>query len=145
MGNMFLDHFFQFYRMLREICLLHHYNKHNPTVMITMGKHKICDGTGECYRRYKKYYFASYDKVECKYNCQMKRCKKCNFEAPEWYFKQYTSGLCYECNKAEYSDEADSCEDDLRSDATVDSLESIDSLTEEERELLLRFTELNNN
>jgi hypothetical protein len=75
----------------------------------------------------------------------MKRCKKCKFEAPEWYFKKYTSGLCYECNKAEYSDEADSCEDDLRSDATVDSLESIDSLTEEDRELLLRFTELNNN
>ena len=68
--------------------------------MITMGKHKFCDGTGQCYRCYKKYYFASYDKVECKYNCQMKRCKKCNFEAPEWYFKQYTSGLCWRAKRA---------------------------------------------
>lgn len=100
---------------------------------------KVCDGKGRCYRRYKKYYFDEYEKVECSYDCVMSPCKNCNMEGPEWYFEQYSSRLCYECNKQIYSDEADSNEDDLRSDATVDSIMSEDEIEEYNNKLYEKF------
>lgn len=96
---------------------------------------KICDGKGRCYRRYKKYYFDEYEKVECSYGCVMTPCKECKFQAPQWYFEQYSSGLCYECNKIVYRDEAESDEDDLRSDATIDSILSDGELEEYNKKL----------
>ena len=80
-----------------------------------------CPGNGKCYRRYKKDFFDEYFKVDCSYNCILKKCDGCYIEAPEWYYDQYSSGKCYECNKVEYCDEIDSDEEAISCDASIDS------------------------
>jgi len=80
-----------------------------------------CPGNGKCYRRYKKDFFDEYYKVNCFYNCILKKCDGCYIEAPEWYYDQYSSGKCYECNKIDYCDEIDSDEEAISCDASIDS------------------------
>ena len=102
---------------------------------------KICDGTGECYRRYTKYYYYKHENVLCNHDCVLIHCSGCKCLFPQWHYDLFSSGQCYDCNKQEHESEIDSDEEDLRSDASLDSGGSISSMNEETKRFFARFSE----
>lgn len=81
---------------------------------------KYCDGTGICFRRFKKYEYGESRRVKCNFNCKLIKCAGCFLEAPEWYYAQYTSGMCYECNLITNKEEEDSDEERYEDDISFD-------------------------
>lgn len=96
--------------------------------MLRLRLPSVCDGKGSCFRRYTKCYYYKHDNVICKYNCVMMPCSGCNCQFPQWHFDLFSSGKCYDCNKAIHVDEIDSDEEELRSDASLCSGVSIESI-----------------
>ena len=94
--------------------------------MLCTKRPKECDGRGECYRRYTKYYYYQHDDVICTHNCELKPCSGCKFPYPQWHYDLFSSGQCYDCNKLIHESEIDSAEEELRSDASLDSGGSVD-------------------
>ena len=91
---------------------------------------KECNGKGECYCRYQKYYYYKHDDVICIHNCVLIPCSGCKFPFPQWHYDLFSSGKCYDCNKLEHESEIDSVEENRRSDASLDSGGSVSSIDE---------------
>lgn len=107
--------------------------------MLCTKKPKVCDGRGECFRRYTKYYYYKHDNVICTHNCELIHCSGCKLVFPKWHYDLFSSGKCYDCNKVAYESEVDSAEEDLRSDASLDSGDTISSEDEDTKNILSHF------
>ena len=102
---------------------------------------KVCDGRGECFRRYTKYYYYKHEDVICDHDCILIHCFGCKCLFPQWHYDLFSSGKCYDCNKQEYESEIDSDEDELRSDASLDSGGSIVSNSEDTKSVFVPISE----
>lgn len=109
--------------------------------MLRTKRPKVCNGKGQCYRRYTKYYYYKHDNVECSFECKLIPCSGCKIPYPQWHYDLFSSGQCYNCNKKIYSNEEDSEEEELRSDASLDSGGSVSSLDSDTKEMLKKYRE----
>jgi len=55
-----------------------------------------CKGKGECFRLISIENY-TYEKNECNFHCELKTCKECNTQQPEWVL-DCRKGLCYKCD-----------------------------------------------
>lgn len=109
--------------------------------MLCTKRPKECNGTGQCYRRYTKYYYYQHENVICQHDCKLIPCTGCNYPYPQWHYDLFSSGQCYNCNKQVHESEIDSEEEELRSDASLDSGGSVSSLDKNSRQTIKIFSE----
>lgn len=87
--------------------------------MLNLRRPNVCNGSGECFRRYTKYYYYKHDDIICIHNCERIPCRGCKIPYPQYHYDLFTSGLCYDCNKEIHIEEFDTDEEMMRSDASL--------------------------